>query len=37
MNLDYKVIYSSKRKTLSLCVERDKTIIVRAPSGVSEE
>ncbi|MBS9385980.1 MAG: M48 family metallopeptidase [Dolichospermum sp. BR01] len=37
MNLDYKVMYSSKRKTLSLCVERDKTIIVRAPIGISEE
>jgi len=36
MKLDYEVIFS-KRKTITLSVERDRTIVVRAPVGTSEE
>ncbi|MBN1454586.1 MAG: M48 family metallopeptidase [Anaerolineales bacterium] len=36
MEWDYKVIYSD-RKTLSLVVERDRSIVVRAPKGTSEQ
>jgi hypothetical protein len=37
MKLDYHIIYSPQRKSLTLSVERDKTILVRAPIGLSEE
>ncbi|SFD01522.1 hypothetical protein SAMN05421780_1212 [Flexibacter flexilis DSM 6793] len=37
MTYKYTIKYSSKRKTLGLIVERDKTITVLAPEGVSEE
>lgn len=36
MELDYQVIYS-KRKTITLTVERDRSIVVHAPVGTSEE
>jgi predicted metal-dependent hydrolase len=36
MELDYQVIYS-KRKTITLTVERDRSIVVRAPIGTPEE
>jgi predicted metal-dependent hydrolase len=36
MELDYRVIYS-KRKTIALMVERDRSIVVRAPIGTSED
>ncbi len=36
MNLEYRVIYSN-RKTISLIVERDRSIIVRAPVGASAD
>ncbi|MCF6364918.1 MAG: M48 family metallopeptidase [Bacteroidales bacterium] len=36
MNIDYKLIYS-KRKTLNISVERDRSIIVRAPINTSKE
>lgn len=36
MKLDYQIVYSD-RKTVSLTVERDSSVIVRAPKGLSEE
>ncbi len=36
MNIDYRTIYS-RRKKLSLTVERDKSIVVHAPEGTSQE
>ncbi len=36
MDLDYKIIYSN-RKTLSLIVERDRSVVVRAPNGMPED
>ena len=36
MEFDYQVIYSD-RKTIALIVERDRSIIVRAPTGTSDE
>ena len=36
MELDYQVVYS-KRKTITLTVERDRSIVVRAPIGTPEE
>ena len=36
MELDYRIIYSN-RKTIALMVERDRSIVVRAPIGASEE
>lgn len=36
MKLDYQVVYS-KRKTLSLIVERDRSIMARAPLETSEQ
>ena len=37
MKLDYAVIYSSKRKTLTITVERDRSVVVKAPTGTSPE
>ncbi|MBE9144096.1 M48 family metallopeptidase [Planktothrix mougeotii] len=37
MQLDYNVIYSSRRKTLSITVERDRTVVVKAPTGTPPE
>ena len=36
MERTYRIIYS-KRKTIGLTVERDRSIVVRAPIGASEE
>lgn len=36
MQLDYKVIYSNRRR-LQISVERDKSVVVRAPEGTSTE
>lgn len=36
MEPDYKVVYS-KRKTLTITVERDRSIVVKAPEGVAPE
>jgi predicted metal-dependent hydrolase len=36
MSLDYSIIYS-KRKTLRITVERDRSVIVRAPIGASAD
>lgn len=36
MELDYRVIYSN-RHTIGLSVERDRSVVVRAPSGTPEE
>lgn len=37
MNLEYKIERSSKRKRLTISVERDRSIIVNAPTSTSEE
>lgn len=37
MNLDYKIVRSPKRKKLTLTVERDRSIVVHAPEGTSDE
>lgn len=37
MTLSYTTKYSDKRKTLGLVVERDKSVVVLAPSGTSSE
>jgi predicted metal-dependent hydrolase len=36
MDINYSIVYS-KRKTLSIIVERDRRVIVRAPLNLSEE
>ena len=36
MELDYQVIYSD-RKTITLIVERDRSVVVRAPEGTSDD
>jgi predicted metal-dependent hydrolase len=36
VELDYRIVYSN-RKTIGLMVERDRSIVVRAPIGASEE
>ncbi len=37
MQVEYQTVFSNKRKTISLVIERDKTIKVYAPEGTSEE
>lgn len=37
MELDYSIIYSARRKKLTITVERDKSVIVRAPEGTSQQ
>ena len=37
MKLDYNVVYSSNRKTLTITVERDRSIVVKAPTGTQPE
>jgi predicted metal-dependent hydrolase len=37
MELDYQIIRSPKRKKLTISVERDRSIIIHAPDGTSEE
>ncbi len=36
MQLDYQIIYSN-RKTVTITVERDRSVVVRAPAGISDE
>jgi predicted metal-dependent hydrolase len=36
MNLEYKIIYST-RKNITISVERDRSVIIRAPSGTATE
>jgi len=36
-NFEYKIVRSPKRKTLTITVERDRSIIVHAPEGAPEE
>ena len=36
MQLDYEIIYAN-RKTITITVERDRSVVVRAPAGVSPE
>jgi predicted metal-dependent hydrolase len=36
MSISYEIVYTD-RKTLNISVERDKSVIVRAPSGLSKE
>ena len=37
MEIEYQTVRSPKRKKLTITVERDRTIIVHAPQGTSEE
>jgi predicted metal-dependent hydrolase len=37
MDLDYNVVYSPNRKTLTITVERDRSVVVKAPTGTSLE
>ncbi|NJO59375.1 MAG: M48 family metallopeptidase [Richelia sp. RM2_1_2] len=37
MNLAYSVVYSPRRKTLTITVERDRSIVVKAPVGTKPE
>ena len=37
MELDYAIVYSPKRKKLTITVERDRSIVVKAPTGTSIE
>lgn len=37
MELNYSVRRSTKRKKLAITVERDRRVVVRAPSDVSDE
>ncbi|WP_035988100.1 M48 family metallopeptidase [Leptolyngbya sp. KIOST-1] len=37
MQLDYDIVYSPRRKTLTITVERDRSVVVRAPVGTSPE
>ena len=37
MKLDYNVIYSSRRKKLTITVERDQSVVVKAPAGTSQD
>src|SRR5258708_10254018 len=36
MNLNYEIVRSRKRKKLTITVERDRAVIVRAPSDTSD-
>jgi predicted metal-dependent hydrolase len=37
MELNYSVVYSSNRKTLSITVERDRSVVVKVPTGTNPE
>jgi predicted metal-dependent hydrolase len=37
MNLSYKILRSPKRKKLTITVERDRTVVVHAPDGASDD
>lgn len=36
-DLDYKIVRSAKRRKLTITVERDRTVVVRAPEGLSDD
>jgi predicted metal-dependent hydrolase len=37
MHLNYNVVYSNRRKTLTITVERDRSVVVKAPVGTTLE
>jgi len=37
MQFDYNVVYSPRRKKLSITVERDRSVVVKAPTGTPPE
>jgi predicted metal-dependent hydrolase len=37
MNLEYDIVRSSKRRKLTITVERDRSVVVHAPEGTSED
>lgn len=37
MEFEYEIIYSSNRKTVNISVERDRSVIIRVPEGLSLE
>lgn len=37
MDLSYEIVYSEKRKKVAITVERDRSVVVRAPLGTTEE
>jgi predicted metal-dependent hydrolase len=37
MDLSYKILRSPKRKKLTITVERDRTVVVHAPEGTSDD
>ncbi|MBH2018415.1 MAG: M48 family metallopeptidase [Burkholderiales bacterium] len=37
MDLNYRIVRSTRRKTLTISVERDRSIVVHAPQGMTEE
>lgn len=37
MDLSYKILRSAKRRKLTITVERDRTVVVHAPEGISDE
>ncbi len=37
MDLNYQIVRSAKRKKLTISVERDRSIVVHAPEGLSDE
>jgi len=37
MTVQYTTKYSDKRKTIGLVVERDKSVVVLAPTGTDQE
>lgn len=37
MEVQYNVVYSSKRKKLTIIVERDRSVVVKAPTGTAPE
>ena len=36
-DLEYKIVRSAKRKTLTITVERDRAVVVRAPEVMSDD
>ena len=37
MNISYTIVRSAARKKLSITVERDSSIVVKAPQGATDE
>ena len=37
MNLDYTIVRSSRRRKLTITIEWDRSVVVHAPEGISEE